>query len=97
MECLIKDMPLELKARGHPGGKVGHITLKSCGKKLIVAVRDAPARYRSGKVVPESPAKGVSQSERAAEEAGEIVREFARVTNERVGTTRRSICSAMTP
>ena len=54
MDWLIKDMSLELKAWGHPGGEGGHIILKSDGEKAIVAVRDTLAKYHGGKVIPET-------------------------------------------
>ena len=47
-----------------------------------MAVRDAVARYHGGKVVPEGPPKGESQSNGAVEEAGKTVREFVRVLKE---------------
>ena len=82
MEWLIKDMSMELKSWGHPGGDGGHIILKADGEKSIIAVRDALARYHGGKVVPEGPPKGESQSNGAVEEAGKTVREFVRVLKE---------------
>jgi hypothetical protein len=82
MDWLIKDMSMELRAWGHPGGEGGHIILKSDGERSIVAVRDALARYHGGKVVPESPARGESQSNGAVEEAGKTTREFVRVIKE---------------
>jgi hypothetical protein len=83
-EWLIKDLALELRAWGHNGGEGGHIILKSDGERSIVAVRDALARYHGGKVVPESPPKGESQSNGAIEEAGKTTREFVRVLKEHV-------------
>ena len=84
MDWLIKDMSDELRAWGHPGGEGGHIILKSDGERAIVAVRDALAKYHGGKVVPESPPRGESQSNGTAEEAGKTVREFVRVLKEQV-------------
>ena len=51
-------------------------------EKAIVAVRDTLAKYHGGKVIPENPAKGESQSNGAVEEAGKTVREFVRVIKE---------------
>ena len=84
MDWLIKDMSEELRDWGHPGGENGHIILKSDGENSIVAVRDALAKYHGGKVVPESPPRGESQSNGAVEEAGKTVREFVRVLKEQV-------------
>ena len=58
--------------------------MKSDGERAIVAVRDALAKYHGGKVVPESPPRGESQSNGTAEEAGKTVREFVRVLKEQV-------------
>ena len=84
MTWLVKDLSDELKAWGHPGGEAGHIILKSDGERSIVAVRDALARYHGGKVVPENPPRGESQSNGTVEEAGKTVREFVRVFKEQV-------------
>ena len=50
IEWLIKDMSMELKSWGHPGGDGGHIILKADGEKAIMAVRDALARYHEEKL-----------------------------------------------
>ena len=64
MDWLIRDMSDELKSWGHGGGDAGHIILKlkSDGEPAIVAVREALARYHGGKVVPECPPRGESQT-----------------------------------
>ena len=43
------------------------------------ALRDAVAKFHGGIVIPETSAKGESQSNGAAESAGRLVREFTRV------------------
>ena len=83
-DWLIKDLSEELRTWGHAGGTAGHIILKTDGERSITAVRDALARYHGGKVVPETPPRGESQSNGAVEEAGKIVREYARVLKEQI-------------
>ena len=78
----MKDMSEEMKSGGHQGG--GHIILKSDGERSIVALRTAFAKFRGGKVVPEDPPRGESQSNGTVEEAGKAVREFVRVPWEHV-------------
>ena len=84
LDWLIKDIAEELQAWGHSGGEAGHIILKSDGERSITAVREAVAKYHGGKVVPESPPRGESQSNSPVEEAGKTVREFVRVLKEQV-------------
>lgn len=84
MDWLIKDLSEELRVWGHPGGEGGHIILKSDGERSIVAVREALAKYHGGKVVPESPPRGESQSNGVVEEAGKTIREFVRVLKDQV-------------
>ena len=79
MEWLVRDVSEELKSWGHAGGTGGHIILKCDGEKAMTAFRDAVARFHGGVVVPESPAKGESQSNGSVEGSGRIVREFVRV------------------
>ena len=62
MEWLVKDMSEEMKSWGHQGGDGGHIILKSDGERSIVALRTALAKFHGGKVVPEDPPRGESQS-----------------------------------
>ena len=45
----------------------------------MVAFRNALGKYHGGTVIPEQSAKGESQSNGRAEEAGKLVREFVRV------------------
>ena len=45
----------------------------------MVALRDAVAKFHGGVVIPETSAKGESQSNGAVESAGRLVREFTRV------------------
>ena len=84
MDWLIKDMSEEMKSWGHTGGEQGHVILKSDGESAIVALRNAVAKYHGGRVVPEGPAKGESQSNGVVEEAGKTVREFVRVLKEQL-------------
>lgn len=76
---LIKDMRQKLKAPGHPGGGSNRLTLKSDGEPAIVAVREALARCRGGRVTPEELPKAEHQANELAEEAGRTVRGQARV------------------
>ena len=84
MEWLVKDMSEEMKSWGRQGGDEGHIILKSDGERSIVALRTALAKVHGGKVVPEDPLRGESQSNGTVEEAGKTVREFVRVRREHV-------------
>ena len=84
MDWLVKDMSAELKSWGHGGGTNGSIILKSDNEKAIVAVRDAVAKFHGGRVIPEGPAKGESQSNGRAEEAGKTVRGFTRVLKDQI-------------
>ena len=52
--------------------------------RSIVALRTALAKFHGGKVVPEDPPRGESQSNGTVEEAGKTVREFLRVLREHV-------------
>ena len=83
-DWLVIDMAAELKSWGHPGGAGSEIIMKSDGESAIVAVREALAKYIGGRVIPEAPAKGESQSNGAVEEAGKTVREFVRVYKEQL-------------
>ena len=69
---------------GHSGGTAGHIIMKSDGEAAVVALRNAVAEYHGGRVSPEVPAKGESQSNGRIEEAGKTVREFTRVLKEQI-------------
>ena len=84
MEWLVKDMSEEMKSWAHQGGDGGHIILKSDGERSIVALRTTLAKFHGGKVVPEDPPRGESQSNGTVEEAGKTVREFVRVLREHV-------------
>ena len=84
MDWLVKDLAEELKTWGHTGGESGHILLKTDGERSITAVREALAKYHGGKVVPETPPRGESQSNGAVESAGKTVREYVRVLKETV-------------
>ena len=58
--------------------------MKSDGEPAWVALKEALGKYHGGRVSVEKPAKGESQSNGRAEEAGKIVREFTRVLKEQV-------------
>ena len=79
MEWLIKDMSEELKSWGYPGGEHGELVLRSDGEHSIKAVRDALGKYHGGKITPEQPPPGESQSNGRVEEAGKTLRSFVRV------------------
>ena len=79
MEWLIKDMHEELKSWGYTGGNGGELILKSDGENSIKAVRDALGRYHGGKVTPEQPPPGESQSNGKVEEAGKTIRSYVKV------------------
>ena len=83
-DWLIRDMAEELQTWGHAGGAGGKIILKCDNEKALVAFRNALGRFHGGTVIPDQPAKGESQSNGRAEEAGKIVREFARVLKEQM-------------
>ena len=83
-EWLVKDMSEEMMSWGHQGGDGGHIILKSDGERSIVALRTSLAKFHGGKVVPEDPLRGESQSNWTVEEAGKTVREFVRLLREHV-------------
>ena len=79
MEWLVVDMSKELQSWGHSGGPDGHIIYKSDNENSITSVMNALAKCHGGRVVPETSAKGESQSNGRAEEAGKTIRGFARV------------------
>ena len=76
MDWLIQDMVEELKSWGHTGGNNGHIIMKSDNEPAILALRDTVGRYLGGRVIPENPPKGESQSNGRIEEAGKTVGEY---------------------
>ena len=49
-----------------------------------MAVRDALGKYHGGRIIPEAPPKGESQSNGHVEEAGKTIREFAVVMKEQL-------------
>ncbi len=81
---MIKDLSDELKSWGHMSGEGGAIILKCDGEPAICAVRDALAKLHGGKVIPEQPPKGESQSNGTIEEAGKTIREFMRVLKDQM-------------
>jgi hypothetical protein len=87
MDWIIKDMVHELKAWGHCGGNSGHIILKCDNENSIKALRDAVGKLLGGRVIPENPPKGESQSNGRAEEAGKTCRGFAKVIRDQLEET----------
>ena len=79
MDWVMRDVSEELKLWGHAGGTGGKIIFKCDGESGMVALRDAVAKFHGGVVIPETSAKGASQSNGAAESAGKLVREFTRI------------------
>ena len=69
---------------GHTGGSGQRLILKCDGESSMKAFRDTLGRFHGGVVIPESPAKGESQSNGRAEGAGRVVREFTRVLKEQI-------------
>ena len=84
MEWLIKDMHEEMKAWGYTGGPNSEIIMKSDGEPAIVAVREAVAKYHGGKVTPEQPPRGESQSNGKVEETGKTIREMVKVFKDQI-------------
>ena len=81
---LIRDLSEEMRVWGHQGGVGGKVILKSDNEKSLTKFRDELGKYHGGEVIPENPAKGESQSNGAAEEAGKTVRGFVRVFKEQL-------------
>ena len=84
MDWLIKDISSELKVWGHVGGDGSTLICKCDGESAITAVRDAVSRFHGGRVIPEAPAKGESQSNGIVEEAGKTIREYTRVMKDQI-------------
>ena len=83
-DWLIKDMVEELRAWGHAGGTGGHIILKSDGEPAVKSLRDAVGKYLGGRVVPENPPKGESQSNGRIEETVKTIRGYAKVLKSQI-------------
>ncbi len=58
--------------------------IKSDGEGSIEAVRTAVAKYHGGRIVTEGPARGESASNGLVEQAGQLIREYARVFKEQI-------------
>ena len=84
VQWLVKDVAAEMRTWGHQGGTGGKIIMKSDGEASIVALRDAISKFHGGEVIPETPAKGESQSNGRVEEAGKTVRGFTRVFKQQI-------------
>ena len=68
-----------MKSWGHTGGNNGHIILKSDNENAIKALTNAVGNLLGGRVVPEHPPKGESQSNGKVEETCKTVRGFMKV------------------
>ena len=77
MDWLIKDISRELVSWGHVAETEGNIIIKTDGEHSIEDLRKSVARFHGGKVIPEKPAKGESQSNGVVEEVGRTTRGFA--------------------
>ena len=86
MDWLIQDMVEELKSWGHTGGAGGHIILKSDNENAVKALKDAVGKLLGGRVIPENPPKGESQSNGRIEDAGKTIRGFVKVIKDQVET-----------
>ena len=84
LDWLVQDMVEELKSCGHTGGANGHIILKSDNENAIKALKEAVGKLLGGRVVPENPPKGESQSNGRVEGAGKTIRGFVRVMKDQV-------------
>ena len=84
---IVSDMVRELRTWGHQGGEGGHIILKSDGEPAMQAVMDSIAQRLGGRVVPERPAQGESQSNGAAEETGKRFERWGRRSGTRWRTS----------
>ena len=86
MDWLVQDIVEELKAWGHTGGTGGHIIMKRDDENSIKVVRDAEGKLLGGRVIPECPPKGKSQSNGRIEEAGKTMRGFVRIMKDQIET-----------
>ena len=84
MDWLIIDMVEELKSWGHTGGNSGHVIMKSDNENAIKALRDAVGRLLGGRVIPENPPKGESQSNGRIEESGKTIRGFVKAMKSQI-------------
>jgi len=74
----------ELRSWGHTGGNSGHIIMKSVNENAIKSLRDAVARLLGGRVIPENPPQGESQSIGRIEESGKTIRGFVKVMKSQI-------------
>ena len=91
MEWLLNSMVEELDEWGHRGQD---LILKSDQEPSIEAVKKAVAALRVGRTIPESSARGESQSNGRAEDAGRRVREYARVLKEQMEDKMQGVLDA---
>ena len=68
----------ELKSWGYPGGGDNALILKRDGEKSMIGIRDALGVYHGGRITPEKPPTGESQSNGKIEEAGKTIRGIAK-------------------
>ena len=76
----------EHKSWGHTGCAGGHVVLKRDNENPVKAFKDAVGTLLGGRVIPENPPKGESQSNGRIEEAGKTIRGFVRVMKDQVET-----------
>ena len=86
VDWLIQDLVDEFKSWGHTGGTSGHIIIKSDSEPAIKALREAVGRLLGGRVIPEGPPKGESQSNGKIEESCKTIRGFTKVLKEQIET-----------
>ena len=84
MDWFVKDMSAELKAWGHLGGGKIALIMRSDGERSIMTLGESLAKFYSGRITSEAPAKGESQSNGAVEQAGKTIREHTMVMKEQV-------------
>ena len=94
MEWLLNSMVEELDEWGYRGQD---LIMKNDQEPSIEAVRKAVTALRVGKTIPEGSARGESQSNGRAEDAGRRVREYARVLKEQMEDKMQGVIDAEDP
>ena len=78
------DIVEELKSWGHAGGDSGHLILKCDNEPAIIALRNTLGKSIGGRIIPESPPKGESQSNGEIEESCKTIRGFTKVLKDQI-------------